>query len=741
VPEPGARQADIATEIAVEQAQVDRVYTRVAEIRAEARAMRDRGYELAHGAAQEAIFEQAAMLHERDLLVQHNNRLLAALDAEHEGLVFGRLDLTPAAGAELADVEDIEDGNPIYVGRLGIRDAEFRGLVTDWRAPAAAAFYQATAQRPMGVLRRRVIRCSGETVLDVDDDLLTTGPLPEHIRVVGEGALMAALGRARGDTMHDIVATIQHEQDEVIRAPSHGVTELVGGPGTGKTAVALHRVAYLLYAERRRLGGAGVLVIGPSPVFMTYIARVLPSMGEDSAQLRALGEVLDGVTATRLDPPPLAAIKGSLRMVRLLRRAVRATPVDAPTSLRIPYRGEALTLDAEELARVRRAVHGRGGMVNRIRVRAAEELLEALWRKAERYADDTFRPNHDHLVTELGERIEFHRFVVTWWPPLVPREVLAGLGDPQRLAEVAGSLLRADEVDQLAASWRLPGFSVADVALLDELRLMVGVPRRRRREPPDEPVAGAVRGRAHYDEYAHVVVDESQDLSPMQWRMVGRRGRHASWTVVGDPVQSAWPDPAEAAQAKSAALGRAGQRREFTLRTNYRNSVEIFTLAARVLGDLVPAAELPIAVRTGGVPPAVREVTDLPAATAAAALELVGAVDGTVGVIAAMDRIDEVRGWLAGLAPQRLRPVGSLEAKGMEYDAVLVVQPTEIVREASTGRRALYVALTRATQRLIVVGTDRDWLPDVASRPLPRRPQLNETTGPPPRRQPEPQRQ
>jgi len=716
VPESGVRQADVAIEIAAEQAQVDTVYARVAEIRAETLAMRDRGYELARGAAREAIFEQAAMLHERDVLVQHNNRLLAALDAEHEGLVFGRLDLEhgmagPGDGAEL------EEANPLYIGRLGIRDTDFRTLVTDWRAPAAGAFYQATAQEPMGVLRRRVIRCSGLRVLDVDDDLLTTAPLPEHIRIVGEGALMAALGRARGDVMHDIVATIQREQDEVIRAPSAGVTELVGGPGTGKTAVALHRVAYLLYAERRRLGGPGVLVVGPSPVFMTYIARVLPSMGEDTAQLRALGEVLDGVAASRIDPAPLAATKGSLRMVRLLRRAVRARPADAPTSLRVPYRGEVLILDADELARVRRAVHARGGMTNRIRVRAAEELLEALWRKAERYADDRFRPDHDELVTDLGERIEFHRFVVTWWPPLAPAGILAGLGDPDRLAEIGRGVLADDEVPALAASWRQPGFSVADVALLDELRVMVGEPRRRRRGQPVEAPPGSMRGLAHYDEYAHVVVDESQDLSPMQWRMIGRRGRHASWTVVGDPVQSAWPDPAEAAQAKDAALERAGgARREFTLRTNYRNSVEIFTLAASVLGDLVPAEELPVAVRTSGVEPVVREVTDLRAATRAAAQELVDAVDGTVGVIAAMDRIGEVRRWLAGLAPDRLRPVGSLEAKGMEYDAVVVVQPSEIIAQfgstqSSTGRRTLYVALTRATQRLTVVGTDRDWLP------------------------------
>jgi DNA helicase IV len=720
VPEPGVRQAEIAQEIATEQAQVDRVYARVAEIRTDALAMRDRGYELARDASREAIFEQAAMLHERDVLVRHNNRLLAALDAEHDGLVFGRLDLEQGAGGTGGD---LEEANPLYIGRLGIRDAEFRSLVTDWRAPAAAPFYQATAQEPMGVLRRRVIRCSGEQVLNLDDDLLTTGPLPQHIRVVGEGALMAALGRARGDTMRDIVATIQREQDEVIRAPSVGVTELLGGPGTGKTAVALHRVAYLLYTQRRRLGGAGVLVVGPSPVFMTYIARVLPSMGEDTAQLRALGEMLDGVTASRIDPAPIAAVKGSLRMVRLLRRAVRAKPVNAPTRLRIPYRGEVLTLDADELARVRRVVHRRGGMANRIRVHAAEELLEALWRKAQRYAEyggtPAPGPDHDELVTDLGERIEFHRFVVQWWPPLVPAKILAGLGDRDRLAEIGHGVLTDEEVDLLSASWRRPGFSVADVALLDELRVMVGEPRRRRGQPAEPPPPGAVRGVAHYDEYAHIVVDESQDLSPMQWRMIGRRGRYASWTVVGDPVQSAWPDPEEAAQARDTALGRAGARRRFTLRTNYRNSVEIFRLAVRVLGDLVDADELPHAVRTSGTEPVIREVTDLAEATRTAALELVEAVEGTVGVIAAMDRIEDVRGWLAGLAPElapelateRLRPVGSLEAKGMEYDAVVVVQPSEIIAESSTGRRALYVALTRATQRLTVVNTDHAWLP------------------------------
>src|SRR5436309_157318 len=376
--------------------------------------MRSKGYEIGHGAGREAIFEQASMLFERDMMVHHANQTLQTLDAEYEGLVFGRLDHL--------------DSERVYVGRLGIRDAEFDNLVTDWRAPAAAAFYQATAEEPMDVVRRRVIRCSGQTVLDVDDDVLIADAVPEDMRIVGEGALMAALGRSRGEKMRDIVATIQREQDEVIRAPWRGVTEITGGPGTGKTAVALHRAAYLLYRHRRQLGGAGVLVVGPSGVFTNYISRVLPSMGETNVELRALGGILDGLEATRQDAAPK-------------------------------------------------------GVLNRNEI----------------------------------------------------------------------SMLAADLRD------RSRGWSVADIALLDELRVLLGQPPKRKRrqvlEAEPERGGGAPQRPEHYDEYSHVVVDESQDLSPMQWRMVGRRGKYASWTVVGDPVQSSWPDPAEAAMARDQAFG------------------------------------------------------------------------------------------------------------------------------------------------------------------------------------------
>jgi DNA helicase IV len=706
VSEPRVRRA----EIAIEQQHVDLVYARLAELRTQAEEMRAKGYEIGHGAQREAVFEQASMLFERDMMVFHANQTLQTLDAEYEGLVFGRLDQT--------------SGEKVYVGRLGIRDAEFDNLVTDWRAPAAAAFYQATAEEPMDVVRRRVIRCSGQTVLDVDDDVLIADAVPEAMQVVGEGALMAALGRARGEKMRDIVATIQREQDEVIRAPWRGVTEITGGPGTGKTAVALHRAAYLLYRHRKQLGGAGVLVIGPSGVFTNYISRVLPSMGETNVELRALGEVLDGLEATRQDPAKLAAVKGSLRMRRVLLRALRDTPPDAPTEMRIVYRGEVLKLNAKELERVRRRVHTHGGPPNRSRVRAAETLLEALADKAEEYAKADGRSlDRQELITDLGERIDFHRFLVVWWPVLYPAEVLRWLADENVLARAGKQVLGREEVSLLAASFsdRSKGWSVADIALLDELRVLAGTPPKRRRRhtefvehvAPERTAPSGPHRPEHYDEYSHIVVDESQDLSPMQWRMVGRRGKYASWTVVGDPVQSSWPDPEEAAQARDQAFGKSAARRRYALRTNYRNSAEIFELAARVVAGLAEADELPQAVRRTGIEPVVRTIdpSTVEGETQAATKELLDQVGGTVGVITAMDRVPEVERWLSGLADERLKVVGSLDSKGLEYDAVVLVEPGELIAESTTGRRVLYVALTRATQQLTVLASNDDWLP------------------------------
>src|SRR5690606_5001405 len=324
---------------------------------------------------------------------------LRALDAEYEGLVFGRLDL--------------RGGETRHIGRLGLRDEEHRPLVIDWRAPGAAPFYQATAEDPQGVVRRRVIRCSGPRVVDIEDDLLDLDAATDRgIAAVGDGALLATLARARTDRMRDIVATIQREQDEAIRAPAGGVTLIEGGPGTGKTAVALHRAAHLLYRDRRRYEGAGVLLIGPSPVFMSYVERVLPSLGEETAELRALGEIVDGITTDRLDPPRLATLKGSLRMRRLLQRLIRQEPPGAPTSLRVTYAGEVLRLDADDLLAVRRRLHELVPQPNAGGPEARRQLAIALWHKRPAGVAWTTKA----FSTEIYGRDDFEEFAQAWWP-------------------------------------------------------------------------------------------------------------------------------------------------------------------------------------------------------------------------------------------------------------------------------------------------------------------------------------
>ncbi len=694
------RQAEIARE----QRHVDKVYARLETVRAEAERARREGYALARARTPGSLVE-------RDAMVYHAAQRLRALDAEYEGLVFGRLDLV--------------DGEVRHVGRLGLRDEEHEPLVIDWRAPGAAPFYQATAEQPLGVARRRVIRSTGPTVLDVEDDLLDVAGAEAagvSVTAVGDGALIASLARAKGTRMRDIVATIQREQDEAIRAPAGGVTLIEGGPGTGKTAVALHRAAHLLYRDRRRFEGGGVLLVGPSPVFMSYVERVLPSLGEDTVELRALGAVLDGVRSQRLDPPALAAIKGALRMRAILRRAVREAPADAPRELRVVFGGQVLRVRERQLAAARKHLNGRVQRANAARQEVRRTLLDALWAaRPEDVTWDRVRFNED-----VADSDAFAVFARRWWPVRTPVDVLASLADPKRLARVGGRDLAADEVAPLAASWAQVRAdpSVADIALLDELRTMLGEPPAptRKRDPyllvdgvreltsaADREFARRERAARpdNYDGYAHVLLDEAQDVSPMQWRMLGRRGQYASWTIVGDVAQSAWPDLNEARVARDEAL-RGKRVRRFHLGTNYRNPAEIFEFAAPVVRRAVPDADLPVAVRRTGAVPQLRVVTDLPTAARSAVGELLDAVDGTVGVISTAARRREVEGWLPS-AP-RLQVVDGMQAKGMEYDAVLVVAPEELAAESAAGVRVLYVALTRATHRLITIGSDDSWL-------------------------------
>ncbi len=721
----------VQQEIAAEQTFVDRVYDQLDRSTRNAQALAREGHGRAHLGHEGGLVE-------RDAMVFQAAKRIATLNAAHEGLVFGRLDLDPSR---------TPGERPRYIGRIGLRDEHRDSLLIDWRAPAAAVFYQATAADPQGLLRRRVLRCAGAKVVAVEDELLDPdGPDADSLPIVGEGALMAQLSRARDRTMHSIVATIQAEQDRAIRAPSKGVVLISGGPGTGKTVVALHRAAYLLYSDRRRYETGGVLVVGPSGVFMRYIERVLPSLGETAVALRSVGEVVDGIRSFRREAPAVADVKGAARMAELMRRtALQAVP-GAPGELRVFYRDDNLVLTSRELGRLRRQLLS-SGRRNRQVPRVASTVLDALWRQVR--GERGRERGREEFNEELLGTAAFVDFVLAWWPPLDATEVLGWLRDPELLERVAEGVLGPDEQALLSASWgpvREPAayrvapddWSVEDVPLLDELRFLLGdVPEPRRGDRDDDPdplahlfdenvpelttvadrdvpTGPRPSTRTEDDFYAHVLVDEAQDLTPMQWRMLGRRGRSATWTVVGDPAQSSWPVPDEAARAREEALGDRA-RHSFHLSTNYRNSKEIYDFAARYAERVGLAADLPNAVRATGAEPEERTVLDLRAGVRDAVTELVHAVEGTVGIVVPSARRAQVQSWLdawphlaqhaSGGSLARLTVLTGLETKGLEFDGIVVVAPDEIEAESVTGRSTLYVALTRATQRMVTVTT------------------------------------
>ncbi|MDN3028653.1 UvrD-helicase domain-containing protein [Streptomyces sp. S.PB5] len=798
-------------EISVEQEHLDRVYRRLEEKIHEAEF-------LMNDAAKRGQVGTPGALAERDAQVFRAGVHLNRLNNEFEDFLFGRIDLLlgkdgkkgpdgaytavePAEGVIREDnTADIAE--TLHIGRIGVLDSEYAPLVIDWRAPAAAPFYRSTPVDPGRVVRRRVIRSKGRRVLGVEDDLMRPelkAFLDGHeLPAIGDGALMAALGQARSHTMRDIVASIQAEQDLVIRAPAASVTYVEGGPGTGKTAVALHRAAYLLYQDRRRYSG-GILIVSPTPLLVAYTEGVLPSLGEEGqVAIRAIGSLVDGAEATLYDSPSTARAKGSYRMLKVLRKAARGAlegnpgggaaagaqtgrrgpagrrgrdetgqlafggetegqlsfggddsaaqaPAGPPSRLRVVAFNRRLELEAPELERIRRNALGGTAPVNLLRPRARKLLLDALWAQSgagSRHTDPELAAElRSSFDEDVSTEDSFIDFLNAWWPELTPKDVLTAMADERRLGRWARRILNPGEVRKVARSLKRDGHSVHDIAMLDELQAILGTParpRKKRELDPLDQLTGleelmpvreetqrerAERLAQERVEYAHVIVDEAQDLTPMQWRMVGRRGRHATWTVVGDPAQSSWSDPDEAAEARDEALG-TRPRRRFQLTVNYRNPSEIADLAAKVLALAMPGSESPKAVRSTGVEPrfvttsdghsrAVRE--SLAATVREEAARLLDRVDGTIGVVVAMQRREEAARWLTGLG-DRVVALGSLEAKGLEYDATIVVSPAEIADESPAGLRVLYVALTRATQQLTVVSGERDQ-PDATGVP------------------------
>ncbi len=690
-------------DLEAEQAYIDRAYACLEATRAAASRMTSM-VEVGRGGTEQARFE-------RDVIWDTMLQRLSQLQLGDASLIFGRI-----------DAED--DPTPYYIGRIAVSDENQDVVVVDWRAPIAEPFYRATGRQPMGLARRRHFATRGRVLLDVEDELFgdaaaslgldpaTNGSDVSNgsngSGISGHGALINALETARSGRLGDIVATIQGEQDEIIRAEMPGVLVVQGGPGTGKTVVALHRAAYLLYTHRFPLEGQGVLVVGPNRLFLGYIEQVLPSLGEAGVELAVLADLIDGVRVQGRDIGLTARVKGDLRMARVLRRAVRDRERPLRDDLVVGYGLTNLRVTVDQTARIVAEARRRFHKHNAGRRFVEGELFSAL---AQSSRDDLAAATvRDRLrrTPEVREALE------RMWPVLTPAQLLHDLyGSRALLHSAAGSQLsepewqalhrsRVDDLDALV-------WTNDDVPLLDEARALLG-PKPRSRKRPDGEDDG-VRT------YGHIVVDEAQDLSPMQLRVLNRRSLSGSMTIVGDIAQST----GEWAHANwQEILDHLPDRREprrAELTVGYRLPAPNMALAARVLAVADPDLAPPRSIREDGDQPRIiRAHADrLLADVVTAALDELDAVgNGNVAVIVPGSLVDAVSDAFAesgvehgratrhGLDAQiTVVPVGLV--KGLELDASVVVEPAAIVDEEAQGLRSLYVALTRATKRLAIV--------------------------------------
>lgn len=713
-PEAGAKRAAMAAE----QAHLDRIHDRVEELRRRADARAAEAAADHSGSTFQARFERDVTAH------HHASRAARYTFGDVESLAFGRLDLT--------------DGEHLHVGRVSVVDDTGDVVLVDWRAPASAAFYQATAASPMDVARRRTLVTRGRSVRDLDDELLDDDAA-ERLgleSVTGQGALLAALAKTRTAHMRDIVATIQADQDRIIRSPATGTLVVTGGPGTGKTVVALHRVAYLLYGDRDRFEGRGILVVGPSQAFTEYTARVLPSLGEDRAVQRSLdGFAPRGTRVAGWDEPDVAAVKGDLAMVEFCRRAVAAAVPALPPVTRVSFEGTTAEVDARTLGQVRRRLLGRTSAdrdqtTYHGRAAAADEALRAAlwksWRSARRASGE--RPPEDRFGTGFDQALDDAAQVTMlrrcFWPALDPADVLqavaAGDVDLDRLAD---GLLDPAQRRLLREAWSAADtWTVDDVALLDEVRAVLGSEPE---SPPDaardndpglrvtgDPVLAHVEHADveddDYRDFAHVVVDEAQDLTPMQWRMVARRGPYASWTVVGDLAQRSRVAEPRDWDAVARLIGRR-QVAVQSLTVNYRTPIEIVEVARAVLAAAGHDPDtVPTAVRESGHRPVLHRSDDVAATAIRAAVDAARRADGTVVLIAPPARVPDLAAHLDRDVSdrdlrERMRVLDARTVKGLEFDDVVVVEPDRIAAASAVGLHQLYVAVTRATRSLTVV--------------------------------------
>ena len=670
--------------------------------------------------------------YEREIIWDSISTRLSALDIGNASLVFGRLDWAEEQG-----------GDRLYVGRVAVWDDDQEPVTIDWRAPAAEAFYRATGGDPMDLSRRRHFVTRGRELLGVEDEYFGDRNGRGRLPLVGEATLRAGLEAGRTGRLADAAATIQVEQDAIIRSPLPGVLVVQGGPGTGKTVAALHRAAYLLYTHRFPLEGQGMLVLGPNRLFLTYIEQVLPSLGEAGVEVSMLADLLPGIRVKGLDDPRVSRIKGDLRMISMLRRARRdrQRPLRADLTVGLGLRRLRLTVDqsAEIVAQARRRFRTH----NRARRFVEEQVYQRLADSATR--TDTPGPDAEVVREQLHGSLELREALEWMWPVLTPAHFLHDLlGSRALLRSAAGSVLTPDEIDLLHRP-RAPHASAVvwtadDAPLLDESLALLG-PR------PGHRRTDSVRT------YGHIVVDEAQDLSPMQLRMISRRSLNGSMTVVGDIAQatSAWGHDTWGSVVEHLPANTEPRFAELTI--GYRLSEPVMAVAAHVLDAAVPGLVPPRSIRTEGQPPRFVPVADHTAAitgngqgrdasrtplAGAAARDaspnpLVNAVfhevkaemgtlaNGNLAVICHASQADAISEALTvygvdhGLVYERglesrvtIVPVDLV--KGLEVDTAIVVEPSDICDKLPKGMRALYVAMTRATQRLVVVH----------SRPLPQ---------------------
>jgi len=679
----------IHPDLAAEQAYIDRAYDCLEQARTSANKLKGM-VEVGKGGTEQARFE-------REVIFDTVSHRLTQLHLGDASLLFGRIDRDPDDG-----------GETFYIGRLAVSDQNQEPVVVDWRAPVAEPFYRATGRQPMGLARRRYFATRGRQLLGIEDELFGEHALDlgEGAGLQGQGTLIAALETARSGRMGDIVATIQGEQDEIIRAPLAGVLVVQGGPGTGKTVVALHRAAYLLYTHRFPLEDQGVLVVGPNRLFLAYIEQVLPSLGEAGVDLAVLADLVDGVAIRGRDREEVARLKGDQVMAKVLAKAVRDRKRPLRRPLRVGVGLQTLSLSVATSAAIVRDARRRYRFHNAGRRFVEREVAFHLAESARTPLDP------DELWRQVRRHPDVRAALEEMWPVLTPAQLLHDLyGSKAFLHLAAGRELDPARIDLLhrarAASVDDVVWTHDDVPLLDEARSLLGPPPRTRRRDDDE-----IRT------YGHIVIDEAQDLSPMQLAMISRRSLNGSLTVVGDIAQStgAWAH-ADWDEILSLLPDRRPARRE-QLTVGYRIPGPNMDLAARVLARSAPDLLPPRSVRQDGRAPIFMRVdqpSELGGTVAQAVRDEIAAVDnGNVAVICPASRVDECSAALTavgidhGVAIEQglnhqvtVVPVGIV--KGLELDATVVVDPDGILGEEAQGMRALYVALTRATKLLTIV--------------------------------------